>query len=384
MLSQVGFPGAAAGVLLDVSPVLGLIVFCLAAALGIGWAGRDLDAGHRAESAAVGSILAFSLGLGLLFFRLYAGSAAGIYSFLFGTILGISDRDVQLTLAVAVLSFAALALIGRPLVFATVDPDVAEARGVNVQMLSIGFLVVLAFAVAITVQIVGTLLIFALLVAPGASALQLTARPGRALALSVALSLAFTWLGLALAYFTDLPVGFFITSLAFAASLGGLLAGLNLLIGVFGSCIAVALAIGTLGGRGRGRDIAIGTVFAWVLGVGVLFLSLYITARSAATGSVGVSVLFGSILGLQPFQVVVASITGIATCIVTLVVARPLLFLSVDPDVALARGVPTHALTALFLVLLAVTVAESVQAVGALLIFGLMVTPAAIAQNLSA
>jgi len=171
---------------------------------------------------------------------------------------------------------------------------------------------------------------------------------------------------------------------AFTGSLGGLLAGLNLLIGVFGSCIAVALAIGTLGGRGRGRDIAIGTVFAWVLGVGVLFLSLYITARSAATGSVGVSVLFGSILGLQPFQVVVASITGIATCIVTLVVARPLLFLSVDPDVALARGVPTHALTALFLVLLAVTVAESVQAVGALLIFGLMVTPAAIAQNLSA
>jgi len=171
---------------------------------------------------------------------------------------------------------------------------------------------------------------------------------------------------------------------AFTGSLGGLLAGLNLLIGVFGSCIAVALAIGTLGGRGRGRDIAIGIVFAWVLGVGVLFLSLYITARSAATGSVGVSVLFGSILGLQPFQVVVASITGIATCIVTLVVARPLLFLSVDPDVALARGVPTHALTALFLVLLAVTVAESVQAVGALLIFGLMVTPAAIAQNLSA
>src|SRR5438132_6844919 len=114
MLSQVGFPGAAAGVLVHVSPLLGLIVFCVGAALGIGWAGRDLDAGHRAESAAVGSLLAFSLGLGLLFFRLYAGSAAGIYSFLFGTILGLSDRDVQLTLVVAVLSFAALALIGRP------------------------------------------------------------------------------------------------------------------------------------------------------------------------------------------------------------------------------------------------------------------------------
>jgi zinc/manganese transport system permease protein len=216
MLSQVGFPGAAAAVLVHVSPVFGLMVFCLAAALGIGWMGRDLDAGQRAESAAVGSILAFSLGLGLLFFRLYAGSAQGIYSFLFGTILGIADRDVVITLVVAVLSLAALAFIGRPLVFATVDPDVAEARGVRVQSLSLAFLVILALAVAITVQIVGTLLIFALLVAPAASALQLTARPMRALGLSVLLSLAFTWLGLALAYFSDLPVGFFITTLAFA------------------------------------------------------------------------------------------------------------------------------------------------------------------------
>jgi zinc/manganese transport system permease protein len=217
MLSQVGFPGAAGAVLVHLSPVIGLIVFCVAAALGIGWAGRDLDAGHRAESAAVGSILAFSLGLGLLFFRLYAGSAAGIYSFLFGTILGIADRDVALTAVVAVLSLVALAVIARPLVFATVDPDVAEARGVRVQPVSIAFLLVLALAVAITVQIVGTLLIFALLVAPAASALQLTARPGRALGMSILFSLAFTWLGLAFAYFTDRPVGFFITTFAFAA-----------------------------------------------------------------------------------------------------------------------------------------------------------------------
>jgi zinc/manganese transport system permease protein len=217
MLSQVGFPGAAGAVLVHVSPVIGLIVFCVAAALGISWAGRDVDAGNRAESAAVGSILAFALGLGLLFFRLYAGSASGIYSFLFGTILGISDADVRLTLVVAALATAALFAIGRPLVFATVDPDVAEARGVRVALISLAFLVILALSVAITVQIVGTLLIFALLVAPGASALQLTARPGRALPLSVILSLGFTWLGLSFAYFTDLPVGFFITTLAFAA-----------------------------------------------------------------------------------------------------------------------------------------------------------------------
>ena len=218
-LSQVGFPGAAAGVLVHVSPVVGLIAFCVAAALGIGWRGRSFDAGNRTESAAVGSILAFSLGLGLLFVRLYAGSAQGIFAFLFGSILGITDADVRVTFAVAVVALALLAWAGRPLVFASVDPDVAEARGVPVRALSLGFLVVLALAVAVTVQMVGTLLIFALLVAPGASALQLTARPVVGVALSVLLSVTFTWLGLALAYYTFWPVGFFITSLAFAAYL---------------------------------------------------------------------------------------------------------------------------------------------------------------------
>jgi zinc/manganese transport system permease protein len=216
-LSQVGFPGAAAGVLVHLSPVVGLIAFCVAAALGIAWRGREVDAGDRVESAAVGSILAFSLGLGLLFFRLYAGSAQGIYAFLFGSILGITDRDVAVTFGVATVALAVFAWIGRPLVFASVDPDVAEARGVPVAALSLGFLVVLALAVAITVQIVGTLLIFALLVAPGATALQVTARPLMGVGLSVVVSIAATWVGLALAYFTLLPVGFFITTLAFGA-----------------------------------------------------------------------------------------------------------------------------------------------------------------------
>lgn len=216
-LSQVGFPGAAAGTLAHVSPVVGLMTFCVAAALGIGWRGRDVDASSRTESVAVGSILAFSLGLGLLFFRLFAGSSQGMYAVLFGSILGITDGDVQLTLAVAVVALAVLLWIGRPLIFASVDPDVAEARGVPVRALSVGFLLVLAAAIAITVQIAGTLLIFALLVAPGAAALELTARPAAGLAISVGLSLAVTWAGLALAYYTYLPVGFFVTSLAFGA-----------------------------------------------------------------------------------------------------------------------------------------------------------------------
>jgi zinc/manganese transport system permease protein len=217
MLSQVGFPGAAAAVLLHLPPVIGLAAFCTAAALGVGVIGRRLDAGNRMESAVVGSILAFSLGLGLLFFRLHAGSAQAVYAFLFGTILGISDRDVAATAVTTVVCLIALAAIARPLVFASVDPDVAEARGVPVRAISIAFLLLAALAVAVTVQIVGTLLIFALLVAPGACAVQLTARPVRGLALTVLLSLLFTWIGLAVAYFTIYPVGFFITTIAFAA-----------------------------------------------------------------------------------------------------------------------------------------------------------------------
>jgi zinc/manganese transport system permease protein len=170
---------------------------------------------------------------------------------------------------------------------------------------------------------------------------------------------------------------------AFTGGLGALLAGLQLLVGVFGSTIAVAVGLGTLGGRSRGRDVAIGTVFAWVLGLGVLFLSLYTSNRSASGGTAGVSILFGSILGLQAAQAAITAVAGVITSLALLAIARPLMFISVDPDVAAARGVPTTMVTVLFLILLGATVAETVQAVGALLIFGLMVTPAAIAQRLT-
>ena len=219
MLSQVGFPGAAAGVLAHASPVLGLVVFCLGAALGIGLRGRGVDAGRRGESAAVGSVLAFALALGLLFFRLYAGSIQAVYAFLFGSILGIGDRDVLVTALTTGVGLAALAIGGRPLFFASVDPDAAEARGVPVRTASLAFLLVAALAVAVSVQIVGTLLVFALLVTPGAVAQQLSARPGPSLVLTIGLSLLFIWAGLAVAYFTVLPVGFVVTTLAFASYL---------------------------------------------------------------------------------------------------------------------------------------------------------------------
>jgi zinc/manganese transport system permease protein len=170
---------------------------------------------------------------------------------------------------------------------------------------------------------------------------------------------------------------------AFTGGLGALLVGLDLLAGVFGSCIAVALLMGSLGGRGRGRDVTIGTVFAWVLGVGVLFLSLYTSAAGSNTSVVGISLLFGSIFGLQSQQTLVASVVGLAASAGLLVLARPVLFIRLDPEVAVSRGVPVRTVAALFMILVAVTVAEAVQAVGALLVFGLMVTPAAIAQSLT-
>ena len=170
---------------------------------------------------------------------------------------------------------------------------------------------------------------------------------------------------------------------AFSGGLGGLVLGVPLAVGVYASTIAVSLGVGSIGGRGRGRDVAVGIVFAWVLGLGVLFLSIYTAGRSGANGVLGVAVLFGSILGLQPAQAYLAAGAGLVTSLVLLAVCRPLLFASLDPDVAAARGVPTGAVTAAFLVLLALTVAESVQAVGALLIFALLVTPAAVAQRVT-
>lgn len=218
-LSQVGFPGAAGAALVGVAPAVGLLVFCAASALGISMlsgGGRD---GRRSESAAVGSILAFSLALGFLFATLYGGFVGGALAFLFGSFVGIGDGEVELLGVVALIAAAALLLIGRPLLFASVDPDVAAARGVPVRLLSTGFLVLLGAAVAEASLITGTLLVFALLVAPAAAAQQLTARPSTGIAISAGIGVLVAWLGLSIAYFTVYPIGFFVTTLAFAAYL---------------------------------------------------------------------------------------------------------------------------------------------------------------------
>ncbi len=175
-----------------------------------------------------------------------------------------------------------------------------------------------------------------------------------------------------------------LSHVAFTGALGAYALAVDPLVGLFGGTIAVALILGLLGQRARANDVAIGTVFAWVLGLGVLFLSLYTTAHSASTGNVAIKVLFGSVYGVDRGHALVALALAGAVVIGTLIAFRPLLFSSVDPDVAAARGLPVRAISLFFITLVAVIVAESVQVVGALLIIGLIVTPAAAALRLSA
>jgi zinc/manganese transport system permease protein len=170
---------------------------------------------------------------------------------------------------------------------------------------------------------------------------------------------------------------------AFAGALGALALGVDLRLGLFGVTAAVALGMGVLGRRGRADDVVIGSVFTWVLGLGVLFASLFTASGSAANGSATVNVLFGSILGLSSGQAALATIIGILACAAVLAIGRPLLFASVDEAVAAARGVPVRILGVGFLVLLAVTAAETTQAVGALLLIGLVAAPAGAAQRLT-
>ena len=214
-LSIIAFPGAAAASLAGLPVAVGYFSFCGLGALALaGIAGSRRSLG--AESAAIGSLQALALALGFLFVSLYHGVLNGLDSLLFGTFLGITSRQVTVLLAVATAAVVLVVVAARPLFFSSVDAEVARAGGVPVGLLGFAFLLVLGLSVAETSQITGALLVFALLVTPAATAHQLTSRPGLGIALSVAIALAVTWLGLALAYFSLYPVGFYVTSLSFA------------------------------------------------------------------------------------------------------------------------------------------------------------------------
>ena len=180
-----------------------------------------LPAGERHHSdIAVGAVLTASLALGFLFISLSTAEyGANVYTVLFGNVLGISDADVSLIVWSTLVLVGIMFCIARPLFFASIDPDVAAARGVPVRTLAFVYLMLLALVVAVAVQVVGVLLIFALLVTPAAIAQDITTRPGMAVVVAVTLALLFLWTGLAVGYFTPYPVGFFITTFAFGTYL---------------------------------------------------------------------------------------------------------------------------------------------------------------------
>ncbi len=174
-----------------------------------------------------------------------------------------------------------------------------------------------------------------------------------------------------------------LSHVAYAGALAALAAGVDLRFGLFASTIAVGVVLGLLGGRGAADDVVIGTTFAWVLGLGVFFLALYTTHSSTGNGTANVNVLFGSIFGISSGSAVVAAVVAGVLIAALLVIARPLLFASLDPAVAAAAGVPVRLLGPLFLGIVGATAAEASQAVGALLLFGLLAAPAAAAQRLT-
>ncbi len=209
-LSHVGFAGATGAVLLGIAPLWGLVALTLAAGICMGLLGERL----QQRDVAIGIVLAMSLGLGLLFLHFFTAYATQATALLFGNILGVDATTVWTLLALGSVGVVALAVISRPLLFASLQPELAEAKGVSLRLLSVLFLAIVALAVAECAQIVGVLLVFALMVGPAAAAQQITSRFAAGIVVAVLFALAEAWLGLTLAFYTDWPASFWITALS--------------------------------------------------------------------------------------------------------------------------------------------------------------------------
>jgi len=221
-LAVVGFAGGSAAAFARVDPAIGFFTAGVLAALVIARlpASRAGGLGGFGEqSAGIGTVQAVALAAGYLFSSLYGGLLSGASSLLFGSIGGVSTAQVQLLVIVAAGCLLALAAIGRPLLFVSVDPVLAAARRVPVTLVATVFLVILALAATATAQVTGSLLVFSLLVAPAATAHRLTVRPARGMAVSVVLGLLVVWLGIASAYYLGYPIGFWVSSYGFGAYL---------------------------------------------------------------------------------------------------------------------------------------------------------------------
>jgi zinc/manganese transport system permease protein len=211
-ISELGFTGAAGALVLGLDPVIGM----LTGSLVVGFVLGLLSLRGRERDSAIGAVLAFGLGVGVLFLSLYHGYATEATNLLFGSIVGVSDDQLRTLAIVGAIVIAGVAALYRPLLFSSVDPEVAAARGVPLRALSVAIFLLLALTTAEAIQVVGVLLVLTLVITPAAAAQRLTVRPGVAILLSVAIALAATEGGILLSLEKSWPTSFFISAISFA------------------------------------------------------------------------------------------------------------------------------------------------------------------------
>jgi zinc/manganese transport system permease protein len=211
-ISELGFTGAAGALVVGLDPVIGMI----GGSLGVGLVLGLLSLRGRERDSAIGAVLAFGLGIGVLFLSLYHGYATQATNLLFGSIVGVSDRQLLELAVVATIVIVGIAVLYRPLLFSSVDPEVAAARGVPLRALSVAIFLLLALTTAEAIQVVGVLLVLTLVITPAAAAQRLTARPAVALVLSIVIALAATEGGILLSLAQPWPTSFFISAISFS------------------------------------------------------------------------------------------------------------------------------------------------------------------------
>lgn len=216
-LGHIGFAGASGGLLLGLTPITGQFLLTVLAAIGIGALGERINKSDMV----IGIILSFCLGLGSLFLHFYSGYAGQATIILFGNLLGVSDHDLQWMFWLMIVSLLAMSIIAKRLLFSSLEPELAEAKGISLFWMAIIFVVIMAIAVTLSSQVVGVILVFTLLVGPAAIAVQWTHHFWSGISLSVLLAIAIVWLGICLAYYTDWPISFWISGLVFGIYLLG-------------------------------------------------------------------------------------------------------------------------------------------------------------------
>lgn len=210
-LGHIGFAGASGALLIALSPMMGQFILTIFAAVGIGALGDRISKNDMV----IGIILSFCLGLGTLFLHFYNGYAGQASIILFGNLLGVSDHDLHLMFWLMLFSLVAMAIITKRLLFSSLEPELAAAKGISLFWLSIIFMAIMAIAVTLASQVVGIILVFTLLIGPAAIAVQWSRNFWTGITISVLLAVIIVWLGICLSYITDWPISFWISTLVF-------------------------------------------------------------------------------------------------------------------------------------------------------------------------